>query len=302
MSKRLVVKADDVGYTYPYDLGSFKAMDEGIVTVADVMLDAPHVKEALLWLKERPWISIGWHNGHLWESPVLPPEEVPSMVGANGKFAWGHRNYKARFEATYEDCYKEFCAEVEMCIGIYGSAPDTAGVVNDGSELQKAMKDVCDKYGIRYNYLKGTPVMNAQPGDLDKKVGNCDSKYDQYNYWYVPNFFTKPGNNYLNLYDLQYFKDYHPEKEIFEIEWKGDEVYQVFAHPGYLDEYVLQESSCNIHRVRELQCLISPELKQWIIENRIELINQRDLFYGTNEYQNHLKETGSPLWIGNFME
>ena len=65
MRKRLIVRADDVGYTELYDLGVYKAIQEGVVTAADVMLDSPHTVEALKWLKERPWISIGWHP-HFW--------------------------------------------------------------------------------------------------------------------------------------------------------------------------------------------------------------------------------------------
>ena len=40
-------------------------------------------------------------------------------------------------------------------------------------------------------------------------------------------------------------------------------------------------------------------MKQWIIDNRIELVNHRDVLYGTHEYQNYLKMTGSPLAIDN---
>ena len=50
--KRLVYRADDIGYTLAFDLGAFKGMDEGIITSADVMLDSPHTEEALLWLKK----------------------------------------------------------------------------------------------------------------------------------------------------------------------------------------------------------------------------------------------------------
>ena len=45
---------------------------------------------------------------------------------------------------------------------------------------------------------------------------------------------------------------------------------------------------------------MSNEFKEWIINNKIELISQRDAIYGTSEFQNHLKEINSPLWIGNY--
>lgn len=71
-------------------------------------------------------------------------------------------------------------------------------------------------------------------------------------------------------------------------------------HPGYCDEHIMVESSCNLHRCKELEAAVSPELKRWVTENKIELVNQRDVLYGTSEFQDHLKAVGSPLWIGNF--
>lgn len=60
-------------------------------------------------------------------------------------------------------------------------------------------------------------------------------------------------------------------------------------HPGYCDDHIMEESTCNLHRCKELQACTSEEYKNWIIENKIELVNQRDVLYGTNEFQDHLK-------------
>jgi chitin disaccharide deacetylase len=76
---KLVIRADDVGYTDICNIGTFKTLEQGISTSADVMLDTPGTEDALLRLLEMPWISIGWHT-HFWGSPVLDPTEVPSLV------------------------------------------------------------------------------------------------------------------------------------------------------------------------------------------------------------------------------
>lgn len=80
----------------------------------------------------------------------------------------------------------------------------------------------------------------------------------------------------------------------------AEEVFMYGWHPGYCDDHIMEESTCNLHRCKELQACTSEEYKNWIIENKIELVNQRDVLYGTNEFQDHLKAIGSPLWIGNF--
>lgn len=55
-------------------------------------------------------------------------------------------------EATYEDAYKEFEAEMKLCYDNLGRYPDVAGVRDDDIPLEKAFKDICDKYNITYGY------------------------------------------------------------------------------------------------------------------------------------------------------
>lgn len=285
--KRLVYRADDIGYTKAFDLGAFKGMDEGIVTSADVMLDSPHTEEALRWLTERPWISVGWHR-HLWESPVADPALIPHMVNSEGRFVWGHKHQELMKEIPYQEAYTEFKAEVERCIRLLGKAPDTASVRDNGSELEKAFRDICDEYGIVYGYY----YMDFMGVRMEPK-----HEYRSVNYHHASPF--PAGITGKELYDLSNYDRYDPEELIMRIRWDDETaVYQTGGHPGYLDDHILAESSCTIHRPKELQAVLSKKVRQWIIDEKIVLINQRDALYGTNEYQEHLKEIYSPLWAG----
>lgn len=278
MRKRLTVRADDVGYTEVYDLGIYKSIEQGIVTCADVMLDSPHTVEALKWLRERPWITVGWHR-HLWESPVLPPEEVPNMVDAEGRFKWRHRHQELMADVPYEEAYRELEAEVLRCIDAYGAPPYVTNLRNDPPEFSRAMDDVCAKYGIRTTAWEENVVGARSPG------GRIVRDYSK-----IP-----------NQYDLAYFKDYKPWEKLYELQWTEDgQVLRGGGHPGYCDEHILAESSCNLHRTKELVAMIRPETIQWIIDNKIELVNLKDVVEGTDTFQQHLKEINSPMWIGNF--
>ncbi|MBE6121666.1 MAG: ChbG/HpnK family deacetylase [Erysipelotrichaceae bacterium] len=289
--KRLVYRADDIGYTLAFDLGAFKGMDEGIITSADVMLDSPHTEEALLWLKKRPWISVGWHR-HLWESPVAPAEKIPHMVNEQGRFIWGHRHQELMKQVPYEEAYTEFRAEVERCIAVLGKAPDTASVRLNGSELEDAFRDICDEYGIIYGYYYA---------DFMGRKMEPKEEYRHLNYRHSTPF--PEGITGRDLYDLSFFPKYNPEELIMNIRWDDENViYQTGGHPGYLDDHILAESACTIHRPKELLAALSEKVKQWIIDNHVVLINQLDVIYGTNEYQKHLKAINSPLWAGNFKE
>ena len=39
--RKMIVQADDVGFSNVCNIGSFKTMEEGVVTVADIMLGRP---------------------------------------------------------------------------------------------------------------------------------------------------------------------------------------------------------------------------------------------------------------------
>lgn len=286
MRKRLVFRVDDIGYTPAYDMGAFKVFECGIGTSADVMFDAKNTIEALNYLKDKPWISIGWHR-HLWEKPVLPKEEVPSLVDSEGRFKWRHRYPELMKEATYEDAYKEFDAQMKLCYSILGRYPDVASVKTESDlPLEKAFKDIVEKYGISHNLFSTTKDHRHQT--------RCAPKYEHLKYY-------SSGLATNSSYRFEDFHEYKPLEKMMALEWtEEEETFMYGWHPGYCDDYILAESSCNIHRCKELEAATSEAFKRWIIDNKIELVNQRDVLNGTNEFQDYLKSIDSPLWIGNF--
>jgi hypothetical protein len=77
-------------------------------------------------------------------------------------------------------------------------------------------------------------------------------------------------------------------------------------HPGYVDYYVYRlwhrnerARACQyvVCRTQDVSAMCDVRLKNWIKQNRIELVNFRDALYGTSEYQNHLKSVGSDLYM-----
>lgn len=297
MSKKLVLRADDVGYTEAFDMGVVRAIDEGLITSADVMLDCKHSVEALKMLKERPWIALGWHR-HLWGWPVAGAENVPSLVNAAGRFFWGHDEY-AQGDAAYEDCIKEFEAELALCLRIYGKYPVTASAtIFEGKRpIDRAMIDICKKYDIKLNIDNHS---NEDQTPVMPEMGPFNPEYHKLNYRYGPGGFTVKRTVRVNNQRLADFESFQPLERIKSMTWRNEEETLSYSvHPGYLDDFILAESSYNIHRVKELQDIVSPELKRWVIENEIELVSTYDVLNGTREYQKHLAEINSPVWIEN---
>lgn len=282
---KLIVRADDYGYTDVHNLGTIKAMQQGIVTSVDVMLDTPGTIDALQRMKEFPWISIGWH-AHFWGKPILAASEVPSMVDETGKFKF-RKDAGLKATVVFEEALKESRAQIERCIQLLGKAPDTTWISDLAMPFEQARLQVCKEYGIAYNIAR-KPNAQGVVIDANKDYQHLDI--------FMPN---QPATVYKTCYHALYEErmTYDPIK--YYVNDEGDILNKTIAltawHPGYLDEYVLQESRMRECRVKDVQALCSEEIKQWIIDNHIELVNHRDAIHGTQEYQNHLKQINSPL-------
>ncbi len=284
---KLIIRADDVGYTVTHNDGTIKAIKDGIVTSVDVMLDTPGTEDILERMKEFPWISVGWH-AHFWGKPVSDPSLIPSMVNEQGQFKW-RKDVKIRDEAKYDEVLIECRAQLNRCIQILGRAPDYTWIQVNDSEFEKARRQVCDEYGILYGY--------ADKPDYHGHLNKAKEEYAHLGI-YMPN---QPSTVYQACY-----KDSYKERETYdpvryflndEDDLLKREVALTAWHPGYLDDYVINESRMREARVTDVKALCSDDLKKWIIDNRIELVNTTDAILKRNHYQNYLRATNNPLYV-----
>ncbi|EUJ61537.1 YdjC-like family protein [Listeria fleischmannii FSL S10-1203] len=56
-----------------------------------------------------------------------------------------------------------------------------------------------------------------------------------------------------------------------------DEIAEMHFDVGYLDQFVLDNSSYTLLRCKELETICSPLVKKWFTNNQIELITFADL-------------------------
>ncbi len=303
---KMIIRADDVGFTKVHNMGTFKAVDEGLVTSCDVMLDTPGTIEALQFLRERPWISVGWH-AHFWGSPVLDPSQVPTMYDASR----GHfRKDLARAEdVSYEECLAEMRAQMELCIKYLGRTPDVGDAGFFDSTFQRAMNQVMKEYGV---VTKFAYMWDFHQFFVEKKLSYTNEPEEQWKERKIYFTVEQPGTVTSEVFRTDSIKEqraYDPLRR-----WFADEVGLsklpedataiVVLHPGYIDYYVACEGSQTpaawnylATRVVEAHSLCSRELKDWVLEHKVELVNFRDALYGTKDYQNHLRHIDSALFM-----
>lgn len=96
--RRLIVNADDFGFTSGVNRAIVEAHRTGVVTSSTLMATGPAFGEAVELSKTVPRLSIGCHVVLIDGAPVLPGGQIRSLTDANGsrRFRDGLKTFAAR--------------------------------------------------------------------------------------------------------------------------------------------------------------------------------------------------------------
>lgn len=101
--RRLIVNADDFGYTSGVNRAIVEAHSRGVVTSSTLMANGPAFAEAVQLAKTVPKLSIGCHVVLTDGEPVLSAEQLPSLTTAaqfrDGMMAFAARAIAGRIDA-----------------------------------------------------------------------------------------------------------------------------------------------------------------------------------------------------------
>ncbi len=87
MPKRLIVTAADFGLAVPVNEAVELGHLQGILTSASLMITAPAAADAVERARRLPRLAVGLHLVLIDGRPALPPEQIPDLVGTDGRFA-----------------------------------------------------------------------------------------------------------------------------------------------------------------------------------------------------------------------
>jgi hopanoid biosynthesis associated protein HpnK len=85
--QRLIVTADDFGLTVPVNDAVEEGHRRGILTAASLMVTGDAAADAVARAKRLPTLGVGLHLVLVDGVPVLPPEQIPALVGRDGRFS-----------------------------------------------------------------------------------------------------------------------------------------------------------------------------------------------------------------------
>src|SRR5688572_25069427 len=153
---RLVIRADDFGFSHASNMALKRILEEGTLTAASVIVNTGWLDEAVEILKEHPEVSVGVHvclnsewTPYRW-GPVLPAKEVPSLVDE-----WGHflrtRGALMANKPNPDEVEKEIRAQVELAIrkGLRVSYMDHhMGTAVSTPEFRERFVNVAKEFGL----------------------------------------------------------------------------------------------------------------------------------------------------------
>ncbi|MHB8765378.1 MAG: carbohydrate deacetylase, partial [Deferrisomatales bacterium] len=96
---RLVVNADDLGLSEAVNEGIAEGHRRGLVTAASLMACGQAFDHGADLARRLPGLDPGVHLTLVGEAPLLPPDRVPSLVGADGRFLPAAGAFARRYAA-----------------------------------------------------------------------------------------------------------------------------------------------------------------------------------------------------------
>ena len=255
MKKKIIVVADDFGFSEAFNYGVIKSYKEGIVSSLNLIVNLPAAQHAVQLVREQcPNAELALHINYVQGKPISAPADIPTLVNENGEF------YRSRYwhdevhsnkcigdlNPSVEDLYRECIAQIEYFKELTGRYPVTF-----------------DAHSVATNNVSEAFQRAAQ----DKHI-HCPFYSNGQNEVHEHHFIDKNGENIL-------MRGSRPEDWINDTSGLLDSPYLVNVlhfHPGYIDKFILDNSSLTVPRCYDLDTLCNPVLRSWLKEHDIEVI------------------------------
>ena len=281
-TRRLIVNADDFGWTRGITDGILRAHHEGIVTSASFLANQPASEYAIEQMRNAPKVGVGIHLNLCSGAPILPASQVPSLVGEDGNFRSVHEIVQRLVlgRISNREIESEFRAQIRWARerGVDISHADSHYHVHLYPGAVRAFQRALAKEGIRYirsplNWVSPATgfVPECHGGPAYRRLAVRTYMrllkaaplrgFASADYSLVPP--AKYRNEIARLRDGWYLAFRHMPPGVFEFS----------CHPGLANGGYSESDNLRDRRDLELGILIDPEMKRVVQQEQIELIN-----------------------------
>lgn len=242
---RVIVNADDFGYSKGVNYGIITAHQYGIVTSATMMVNMPGADHAFALMRQYPSLRVGVHLTLTCGRPL--GNDVPSLVDEEGQF---HSIQDIFARARPEDIEAELTRQIEtfLASGFVPTHLDSHHHVHGHPLVQPIVLRLAERYNLPVRKFQSDPVQGVRTTDH-----------------LIYQFYGDEVSLDL-LLDL-----------LDQVDRASVDTVEIICHPGYVDYELLAGSSYVLQRAKELHILTDPRLKAELAARGIELISYAEL-------------------------
>ena len=253
--KKLIINADDFGYTTGISYGIIEAFEKGVVTSTTALSVSKQFLEAMKLAKLIcPKMPIGLHLTLTLNKtkPILPKCLISSLSDEDG-FFWDQKLFLEKVKP--EEVYLEWEAQLLKFLES-GKRPTHLDSHHNVHGKSEAVLDVILALAKKYNLPIRNPSRSEATGDLIKLCQDVKMPDRM-----LADFYGE-GATMENL-----------ELLLDSIQASNDEIFEINVHPALLETDLIACSSYSEQRIEELRILTSPQVKEAIVERDILLCN-----------------------------
>lgn len=252
---KLIVNADDFGYSERISTGILRAHRDGIVTATTLMTNAPHTDGAAKLARANPSLDVGVHLVLTFNRPTGDIKRYRSLVGPDGKFFRPKELLAQNIDR--EEALLEYRAQYRKARQLLGRAPshlDSHHWVHDHPALEWAIGELARETGA------AARIHSDEQRDRLRARGVRTPDHFAREFQYE----GKVGVDSL-LALLQ------------RIATEGRGVTELMCHPGEPDEGLAKRSGYARERATELATLTDPRVRAAVKDLGITLATFADL-------------------------
>lgn len=279
----IIINADDFGRHAEINRAVEEGLVHGCLRSATVMPGGAAFAGAIDIARRHEELGLGVHftlvDGH----PILPPEEIPSLVGSEGDFLPDHTALLKRYlkgSINLEEVRRELAAQLQKveATGIPISHVDSHQHMHTLPGIIDIVLDLAARAGIRAVRTPRTPLFAGAFGGLGQLVGRLGlstlarlaaCKAHRRGLLTPDNFAGIVAGEAVSEGELLHLIAHLPQGTT-----------EVMMHPGTKNDVLQEDSGWQHDFEAELAAILSPRVGAALQKAEVEPVNFRHL-YGT---------------------
>jgi predicted glycoside hydrolase/deacetylase ChbG (UPF0249 family) len=273
--KRLIVSADDFGLTEGINEGIIRCAREGIVTSASIMTNMPAFEHAVAQAGQCPGLALGVHLNLVKGRPLLPPEQVSSLVDNKGNFYTLPRFTLKLLTGKIKlaEAEPELRRQVEKALaaGLTVTHLDSHRHFHTYPALLKPVIKMAREYKI--NKIRCPLGLSVLPGSIKEFILNTLSRNARKR---LDMAGVSHNDRLFELVKIEGENDYLRAMAAF-LESLTDGVTELDCHPGFVTGELNGIEAAIHNREKQVKILTDPALPGLLETHGIRLVNYADI-------------------------